>query len=137
MLFSIEQAFVGREEIRAPQKMPAWEATPPQPGIYRVPPRFFMWYSHWGNHKQKPKLASMYFLTFSAWCGGIHGMFTDLVPIIIIMIIIIMIWRQHIHKVVLCPPDSWSNWNLEILVFEERGKPEYLEKRREPTIMSV
>ena len=38
MLFSIEQAFVGREEIRAPQKMPAWEATPPQPGIYRVPP---------------------------------------------------------------------------------------------------
>ena len=41
MLFSIEQAFVGREEIRAPQKMPAWEATPPQPGIYRVPPPFF------------------------------------------------------------------------------------------------
>ena len=38
MLFSIEQAFVGREEIRALQKMPAWEATPPQPGIYRVPP---------------------------------------------------------------------------------------------------
>ena len=22
-------------------------------------------------------------------------------------------------------PDSWSNWNLGILVFEERGKPEY------------
>ena len=22
-------------------------------------------------------------------------------------------------------PDSWSNWNLEVLVFEERGKPEY------------
>ena len=21
---------------------------------------------------------------------------------------------------------SWSNWNLEMLVFEERGKPEYL-----------
>ena len=38
---------------------------------------------------------------------------------------------------VLCPPDSWSNWNLEILVFEERGKPEYPEKRREPTIKSV
>ena len=35
-------------------------------------------------------------------------------------------------------PDSWSNWNLEMLVFEERGKPEYPEKnlseqRREPT----
>ena len=26
MLFSVEQAFVGREEIRAPLKMPAWEA---------------------------------------------------------------------------------------------------------------
>ena len=25
-------------------------------------------------------------------------------------------------------PDSWSNWNLEVLVFEERGKPEYPEK---------
>ena len=35
-------------------------------------------------------------------------------------------------------PDSWSNWNLEMLVFEERGKPEYPEKnlseqRRERT----
>ena len=27
MLSSVEQAFVGREEIRAPLKMPAWEAT--------------------------------------------------------------------------------------------------------------
>ena len=26
MLFSMEQAFVGREEIRAPLKRPAWEA---------------------------------------------------------------------------------------------------------------
>ena len=26
MLFWVEQAFVGREEIRAPLKMPAWEA---------------------------------------------------------------------------------------------------------------
>ena len=25
-------------------------------------------------------------------------------------------------------PDSWSNWNLETLVFEEMGKPEYPEK---------
>ena len=32
------------------------------------------------------------------------------------------------HKVVLCLPESWSNWNLEMLVFKERGKPEYLEK---------
>ena len=39
-----------------------------------------------------------------------------------------MIWRQHIHKVVLRLPDSWSNWNLEMLVFEERGKAEYAEK---------
>ena len=50
-----------------------------------------------------------------------------------------MIWRWHIHKVVLCLPDSWSNGNLEMLVFEERGKPEYpeknlLEQRREPTM---
>ena len=49
-----------------------------------------------------------------------------------------MIWRWHIHKVVLRLPDSWSNWNLEVLVFEERGKPEYLQKNlseqgREPT----
>jgi len=27
-----------------------------------------------------------------------------------------------------CVPDSWSNWNLEMLIFEERGKPEYREK---------
>ena len=27
MLFSVEQAFVGREEIRTPLKTPAWEAT--------------------------------------------------------------------------------------------------------------
>ena len=27
MLFSVEQAFVGKEEIRAPLKTPAWEAT--------------------------------------------------------------------------------------------------------------
>ena len=26
MLFSVEQAFVGKEEIRAPLKTPAWEA---------------------------------------------------------------------------------------------------------------
>ena len=27
MLSSVEQAFVGRDEIRAPLKMPAWEAS--------------------------------------------------------------------------------------------------------------
>ena len=53
-----------------------------------------------------------------------------------------MIWRKHIHKVVLRLPDSWSNWNLEMLVFKERGKPEYSEKnlpeqRREPTTNST
>ena len=37
-----------------------------------------------------------------------------------------MIWRQHIHKVVLRLPDSWSNWNLKMLVFEERGTLEAL-----------
>ena len=30
--------------------------------------------------------------------------------------------------VILCLPDSWSNWNLEMLVFEETRKPEYPEK---------
>ena len=39
-------------------------------------------------------------------------------------------------------PDSWPNWNLEMLVFEERGKPEYSEKNlseqgREPTTNST
>ena len=29
---------------------------------------------------------------------------------------------------ILLLPDSWSNWNLKTLVFEERGKPEYPEK---------
>ena len=40
-----------------------------------------------------------------------------------------MIWRKHIHKVVLHLPDSWSNWDLEMLLFQERGKPEYPEKK--------
>jgi len=34
----------------------------------------------------------------------------------------------HPHSGSSCVPDSWSNWNLEMLVFEERGKPEYPEK---------
>ena len=46
------------------------------------------------------------------------------------------------HKVVLRLTDPWSNWNLEMLVFEERGKPEYPEKNlseqgREPTTNST
>ena len=40
-----------------------------------------------------------------------------------------MIWRKHIHIVVLHLPDAWSNWNLEMLVFEERGKLEYQEEK--------
>ena len=44
--------------------------------------------------------------------------------------------------VVLRLPDSWLNWNLEMLVFEKRGKPEYPEKNlseqgREPTTNST
>ena len=30
--------------------------------------------------------------------------------------------------VVLRLPDSWSNWNIEMLFFEETGKPQYPEK---------
>ena len=53
-----------------------------------------------------------------------------------------MIWRYDIHKVVLCLPDSSSHWNLELLVFAERGKPEYpelnlSEQRGEPTTNST
>jgi len=41
-----------------------------------------------------------------------------------------------------CPCILGLNWNLEMLVFEERGKPEYLEKNlseqsREPTTIST
>ena len=38
------------------------------------------------------------------------------------------ICRWHIHIVILRLPDSWSNWNLEMLIFEKRGKLEYPEK---------
>ena len=46
------------------------------------------------------------------------------------------------HKLVLRVLDSWSNWNLEIFVFEKKGKPEYPEKkyseqRREQTTNST
>ena len=46
------------------------------------------------------------------------------------------------HEVVLRLLDSWSKWNLEMLVFEKGGKPEYpkknyLEERREPTTNST
>ena len=44
--------------------------------------------------------------------------------------------------IILRLPDSRSNWNLEMLVFEERRKPEYPEKNlseqgREPTSKST
>ena len=44
--------------------------------------------------------------------------------------------------VILRLPDSWSNWKLEVLVFEERRKPEYPEKNlseqgTEPTTNST
>ena len=55
---------------------------------------------------------------------------------------LIMIWRLRIHIFVLRLPDFWSNWNLEMLVFEEREKLKYpeknlLEQRREPTTNST
>ena len=39
-------------------------------------------------------------------------------------------------------PDSWSNWNLEVLIIDKRGKMDYLEKNlseqgREPTTNST
>ena len=37
-------------------------------------------YPHWEKHAQKLKLASLDFLTFSAWPGRIHCIPTDLVP---------------------------------------------------------
>jgi len=45
-------------------------------------------------------------------------------------------------SIVLYIDESRSNWNLEMLVFEERGKPEYPEKNlseqsREPTTNST
>ena len=51
-----------------------------------------------------------------------------------------MIWRKRIHKVVLRLPDSWSNWNSEMLEFGNvgfrgEGKPgveNLSEQRREP-----
>ena len=52
------------------------------------------------------------------------------------------ICRWHIRIVILRLPDSWSNWNLEMLIFEEKGKPEYPEKNlseqgRDPTTNSA
>ena len=38
------------------------------------------------------------------------------------------LWRKHIHLVVLRLPGSWSNRNLEMMVFKERGKLEYAAK---------
>ena len=57
MLFSVEQAFVEREEIRTPLKTPAWEAKATQAtaclGCSRFPntaePRFNEVPRDWGN----------------------------------------------------------------------------------------
>ena len=38
MLFSVEQAFVGRDEKRAPLKTPAWEATSTSSRTLRLSP---------------------------------------------------------------------------------------------------
>ena len=51
--------------------------------------------------------------------------------------------RQEFTKIRLkCPRILGLNWNLEMLVFEERGKPEYpeknlSEKEKEPTTNST
>ena len=37
--------------------------------------------------------------------------------------------RVHENLIVETCLHSRSNWNLEVLVFKERGKPEYLEKK--------
>ena len=37
MLFSVEQAFVGRDETRAPLKTPAWEATKQRAQVNLLP----------------------------------------------------------------------------------------------------
>ena len=48
-----------------------------------------------------------------------------------------MIWRKDNHKVVLRLPDSWSNWNLEVLFFEKRKEKNLVEQGREPTTNST
>ena len=47
-------------------------------------------------------------------------------------------FKWHLHRVAIHPLKSGSNWNLETLVFEERGKLEknLPEQRREPTTNS-
>ena len=53
-----------------------------------------------------------------------------------------MIWKQYIQTLALRLPECLSNWNLEMMAFEERRKPEHQEKshseqRREPTTYST
>ena len=62
--------------------------------------------------------------------------------IIIIIIIIIMGFAVAFPRGGSSSTVSRSNWNLEVLVFDERGKPEYPEKNlseqsREPTTNST
>ena len=44
------------------------------------------------------------------------------------MMMMMMIRRYHIHEVFLRLANSLLHWNLEMLVFEERGKSEYRRK---------
>ena len=48
-----------------------------------------------------------------------------------------MIWRKDNHKEVLRLPDSWSNWNLEVLFSEKRKEKNLVEQGREPTTNST
>ena len=62
--------------------------------------------------------------------------------VIIIIIIIIMGFAVAFPRGGSSSTVSRSNWNLEVLVFDERGKPEYPEKNlseqsREPTTNST
>ena len=44
------------------------------------------------------------------------------------------IFREEATSVLVVGPLSWSNWNLEVLVFQEQGKPEYLEKNQQSKV---
>ena len=62
-------------------------------------------------------------------CNGlISSWYIVILPVIIGMNDSKDLWRKHIHLVVLRLPGSWSNRNLEMMVFKERGKLEYAAK---------
>ena len=74
---------------------------------------------------------------------GENGDFGEISPIIIIIIIIyLLVTRKYQYTFSPARNNSRSNWNLEMLVFEDREKPEDPEKnlseqRREPTTNST